>query len=334
MATPESNLTPPLDFDAAIRHFKAANSMASEIHEENEQAAYYQEKVPDPSLQAIILEPLAEEQQVTIEELKSFIDHTLYSQLGRRYLELSARLANPSPEQLEALRVLEEEEQRVEAGAEAALRKAATDTNIPVDRIFIFRDAVKVKLDRIRAEKAKIAAKDDDIREEIAKLETLFGIVSYPWPVPYIKNFSEVNLGDVADRYETDEKEYFEVGTKTEGEDDSWEEPFIKKVDVAIGELDREGLLQEGDVSRSIISSKSQSDIMGTNTALDRLFDSGLISKQKREKLLMGPFEVLCNRMFNANKGSLGKGPRQKRAVEIIHERLEAFFSTQHKTED
>lgn len=325
----EHSETPPIDFNTALQHFRAANGMAAEIHDENEQAAFYQESVPDPKLHEIILSPLAEEQRTTVDAIRQFIKPNLYRHLALRHSELTEKLVQLQIEQQDILTDLDAQEKRLTEGADAAIQRASSNENVPTQQLFIFMEAVSNKKLEIQQSREDLLRGNSEVEEELASLERLFRIVQYPWAVPYA-NLYEIPgappIGDMADAHDANIKSYESGGIEPEEDTDKWD-IFSQNVDRVIEELDAEGLLQQEEVVIGVISARSQSYTMGTVTALDRLHNAGLISKQKRGKLLMGPFEVVCNKLFNTNKEFLGKGPNQKRAIEIINERLTAFFA-------
>jgi hypothetical protein len=334
--------TPPINFTDALGHFRAANQRAREIHDENEQAAYYQENVPDESLRQLILDPLAQEQEATVGGLREFVELNLYKQLGARYIELLGSLSGLPPEDAEALRALDEEEERVNTSSEAALTKALQNKNYPADRIMQFIEAVGERKQSIAQKRDEIESKSKDDSDEVARIETLLKVAGHPWPIPYIRYFlnrgplgpEEYSIGDLASRHEEDVEEYLSGNGKYEEEHINWEAKFTTVVDSAIQELFSQRLLTENEVHRNVIFTKSPSDIMGSLTAIDRLQNAGVISKEKRDSMMMGPFEIVCNRIFNSHKDILGRGPHQKRAIEIVYERIATFFASQHQAAD
>ncbi len=314
------------NFEDMLVHFKEANERAEEIHEENEQAAFYQESIPDEKTLDLTMEALALEQQSTVDEIAKFIKPELYEYLANRYGELCVELVELKKKESEVMEALNEEETRLDDSSAMLLRSLSSD------RISEIMDATHQRKVDIKARRTMMQDEVRQVQDEINGLQDLFEIVSRPWPVPYIRNHRSVDLGKVSDGYEADLTNYLTGYKGTKPEKENWESTFSGEVDSLVKELDEQNLLPRGDVKRGVITNINRRDTVGTTTGLDRIFNAGLISKERRNSLMMGPFEVVCNHMFNTHKNLLGKGPRQKRAAEILRERLENYFAANDRT--
>src|SRR5665213_1260621 len=135
--------SPPLNFDAALRHFQEANQRASELDEENEAAASYQELIVDnPSYLDRVMQHLVDEQRATTEELAGFIEPDLYSRLAERQLALTDRLSEVPAEQAAELNRLNEEEARIDRISDEALAKHTRREDYDPGRVLDFINSV------------------------------------------------------------------------------------------------------------------------------------------------------------------------------------------------
>ena len=279
-----------------LHHFKAANEQAREVHEQNEQAAFYQSHIPDQALLELTMAPLAEQQQATVEKIGKSTQPELYRQLGLRYLELIDKLAEFPDKQGEAQRLLDEEEERVNRAFEILLRGA------PENKIREVIAKTKIRKKEIKLAREESLSETRKTEEELAEAETLFEIVRLPWPVPYIRKYAEVDLEEITDGYKSAEEAYLLGDNGSETSSINWEEQFTEVVNEAIRCLNEQNLIPKSDVPRGVITNIRPRDIIGTKTGLDLLYSAGLISKQRHESEMMGPFEVVCNSIFNTNK--------------------------------
>jgi hypothetical protein len=135
----------------------------------------------------------------------------------------------------------------------------------------------------------------------------------------------------MVDTHQSQLKKY-QTGEDKPENDVSWEDIFTGQVDATIARLHEQHLLDVNGKPYDVVINVSDSNLVGTPTGRDRLLESGLISKQDRQSETISPFELVSNCLFNTQRKYLGRGPYQKKAIAIIKERLEIFFSNQYKT--
>lgn len=106
-----------------------------------------------------------------------------------------------------------------------------------------------------------------------------------------------------------------------------WEKDFKKKIGYAIDQLANDGLMEEGFVTAATVGRKSSSALIGTRTNLLRLQQAGIIKYSGDYRAVeLQAADIVCMAIFNTSSRELGKGSRQKRAMEIVRSSIESFF--------
>ena len=312
-------------------YFNLANSRAAEIDEENEQAAAYQELITDsPGYLQSTMDALATEQQATTAELQDQVRPELYTWLAERHMALTDRLAELPTEQQESLVRVEEEKARIQNVADEAISKAMSREHYNSARLIDFIALVQHKKDELDQQREEVTREQREVEQELARLDSLFKVVGYPWPVPLINRYKDGGkpLGEMVDEYQSQLAAYNNGGIEAD-KVKPWEDKFTSEVEKAIADLAQQNLLSEAAIPYDVAIKTSLSSLIGTPTARDRLFGAGLISKQERRNELISGFELVCNCLYNTNRKYLGRGPYQKEAVAIVRKQLEEYLARQ-----
>lgn len=113
-----------------------------------------------------------------------------------------------------------------------------------------------------------------------------------------------------------------------------WEQQFRQDVRAAIEALSSDNLLSaEQDPAEThrarVVSRMSTSSKMGTEEAIHRLRQAGLMKKDRRVNpadVEISAKELVCMHLFNANRDILSQKRKQRKALAIVETELAAFF--------
>ncbi len=170
MSTTEGS-QPALDIDNVRQHLEGAMAHTDNLADQNRRFGLLPD-ITDSDMKAVAAEWLAVEQGNTLARLQANANQAQYRQLGERLLELE-ELSRPT----------EEEVARVQSAKEAIDREAELVVQIA---------PLGEQQTRALAEEKKQALDDElerdhlsvELREERIAINSLFDVMSEPWPVP------------------------------------------------------------------------------------------------------------------------------------------------------
>lgn len=111
----------------------------------------------------------------------------------------------------------------------------------------------------------------------------------------------------------------------------NWQSDLSKAIGEAITLLEADKLMTDEPLAANIVSIRSSSTLMGTQTALERMEEAGIISlsglsRNSKQKFQLSPAERVIMSIFNTQSKSFTERSRKRQALKLVDDAVASFF--------